>query len=79
MFHDYIMMTLHASFSSKHSQGAPRELFVDMHNVFSLPGYCEFYISIMALQPRDVTSCFARALMYFDNKPSRTDFNHLSP
>ena len=42
MFRDYIMMTLHASFSSKHSQGAPRELFVDMHNVFSLPGYCEF-------------------------------------
>ena len=32
-------------------------------------GLCEQYVKSLGLRPRDLTSCFARALVHWDNKP----------
>ena len=37
---------------------------VTMHS-----GLCEQYVKSLRLRRRDLTSCFARALVHFDNKP----------
>ena len=37
---------------------------VPMHS-----GLCEQYVKSLGLRPRDLTSCFARALVHWDNKP----------
>ena len=39
-------------------------LIVTMHS-----GLCEQYVKSLRLRRRDLTSCFARALVHCDNKP----------
>ena len=46
---------------------------VPMHS-----GLCEQYVKSLGLRPRDLTSCFARALVHWDNNPSRTGLNPLN-
>ena len=43
---------------------------VTMHS-----GLCEQYVKSLRLRRRDLTSCFARALVHCDNKPSRAGLN----
>ena len=43
---------------------------VTMHS-----GLCEQYVKSLRLRRRDLTSCFARALVHYDNNPSRAGLN----